>query len=1042
MDINTLRGLTYFAIIFFVFLAGPVQASSCNANERPSILPYSFSNTFDSILAIEESGSIAGGATGPAYQNIDFESGVDGQAVIIGNNSALSFSTDHRLNALSGKISFWFKPTWNGNAIGHTRMLFDATPFRIFIYKGSTRNYFVFRYDDLAGNQREVSTSASEPDGGGDGTVGIVSAWKAGEWHHVEVSWDLTKAAGRQTLSYTLDGTYSRTLSSTWNGVQALPCEFYLSASNSTQKPDGSFDALEIDDPIGLSVTATQTLHAPLQSDDSVNQSSGTTHGGGAYAAGVVGEGVLTTAGSYVSFPTVDHIDKLKGTISFNFKPNWNGNETNVSHYFIDAGSLRVFTYRGGSDSKNYFVFRFDDASGAQQEVSTSSLEPAGGGDGSKGVVSAWKAGEWHRIEVFWDLTGASGSQYMSFVIDGVPYTSRTATWNGVAELDTGFTLGASRSGSTSADGEIDELVIYNESAFDTSDPINSYERITRGDGIWQAHETIYNSPQDAHKLSDTIESGNNYIWFGKANFSPVYEGTVPQESELTTTFATTVAQNETETVFVNLYSRTTLGDAEISVTTPTNDEGETLSGTKIYLVKNWWQAGSTPLKSTFPVYTPELLISSDVSGDGAKLSSLDAIRAADWKAGNLPSLPYLGVVHTRFDSYTSRQIAIVVKVPTGAKGAYHATLSLKDSTGALLSTAHLQVDAEDYVLLPPNKNFLIYHRATINAPTSNDNVSLDVYTKELQDIADHGLTGLMMYGSNVDNLRKQFNVIQNIGWNGRVIADSESEGIRDLLVEFGQVPYFYGVDEPNDEAKIVNHINLSYKIHNLGDQPGEVHGKVITAITHDWAGKLRDPNDPIYSLSGINAGTPPYEPLDSANLSLGSSLDYIQGLIDGTATRDNYLQTYYWQSMQENPSINRSYTGFYLWNTGLDGVFPYVYEHISGNPYDDFDVWSSTTSYRDHLTTYPSVEGPVDTVQWEAFREGIDDYRYLETWKYYRDIVSTYDPDFAAHSTATINNVLTSFSQYKNLAGLGATQFAEARAQIQSEIRSLRARN
>ena len=41
-----------------------------------------------------------------------------------------------------------------------------------------------------------------------------------------------------------------------------------------------------------------------------------------------------------------------------------------------------------------------------------------------------------------------------------------------------------------------------------------------------------------------------------------------------------------------------------------------------------------------------------------------------------------------------------------------------------------------------------------------------------------------------------------------------------------------------------------------------------------------------------------------------------------------------------------------------------------------DFD----TTGYRDHNMTYPTIDGVIDTIQWEGWREGVDDVRYLST--------------------------------------------------------------
>ena len=53
-----------------------------------------------------------------------------------------------------------------------------------------------------------------------------------------------------------------------------------------------------------------------------------------------------------------------------------------------------------------------------------------------------------------------------------------------------------------------------------------------------------------------------------------------------------------------------------------------------------------------------------------------------------------------------------------------------------------------------------------------------------------------------------------------------------------------------------------------------------------------------------------------------------------------------------------------------------YAYQHGFGHVWNDFD----DKTYRDHVFAYPTLNGVIDTVQWEGFREGVDDVRYLTT--------------------------------------------------------------
>ncbi len=64
-----------------------------------------------------------------------------------------------------------------------------------------------------------------------------------------------------------------------------------------------------------------------------------------------------------------------------------------------------------------------------------------------------------------------------------------------------------------------------------------------------------------------------------------------------------------------------------------------------------------------------------------------------------------------------------------------------------------------------------------------------------------------------------------------------------------------------------------------------------------------------------------------------------------------------------------------------LDGTHTHVYGGgndftESNHLWDDFD--NHANEYRDEVFAYPTVNSVVDTIQWEGFREGVDDIRYL----------------------------------------------------------------
>ncbi|NOX55532.1 MAG: hypothetical protein GXP27_14065 [Planctomycetes bacterium] len=77
-----------------------------------------------------------------------------------------------------------------------------------------------------------------------------------------------------------------------------------------------------------------------------------------------------------------------------------------------------------------------------------------------------------------------------------------------------------------------------------------------------------------------------------------------------------------------------------------------------------------------------------------------------------------------------------------------------------------------------------------------------------------------------------------------------------------------------------------------------------------------------------------------------------------------------------EEPETYRRNYGLLLWKAGFDGAMDFAYQYHFGHIWNDFDH----PRYRDHNFTYPTVDGVIDTLAWEGFREGVDDVRYLAT--------------------------------------------------------------
>jgi hypothetical protein len=81
-------------------------------------------------------------------------------------------------------------------------------------------------------------------------------------------------------------------------------------------------------------------------------------------------------------------------------------------------------------------------------------------------------------------------------------------------------------------------------------------------------------------------------------------------------------------------------------------------------------------------------------------------------------------------------------------------------------------------------------------------------------------------------------------------------------------------------------------------------------------------------------------------------------------------------QAGADIPLLFRRNYGVQLWKTGMDGAMPYAYQMSAGFIWNDFDHHR----YKDHALTYPTVDGFVSTLSWEAYGDAVQDTRYLQT--------------------------------------------------------------
>ena len=266
-------------------------------------------------------------------------------------------------------------------------------------------------------------------------------------------------------------------------------------------------------------------------------------------------------------------------------------------------------------------------------------------------------------------------------------------------------------------------------------------------------------------------------------------------------------------------------------------------------------------------------------------------------------------------------------------------------------------------ILLPkPAKEYSIYYPMRVKAhkePEERFCLTPARYRRQIEDLKEHGFMSATIYGGDIDAAKKAIAIRREVGLIGDVMTftggGGDPEYYRQVMLANSDLSLgFLGVDEagPRNARKMKRAIEFAEKVHAYG-------GKIGSATYAKHMERFKT----LLDLSIVSFNAP------------GSyfTLEYMKRSMAGKIS-DKRKRWYYWTVKNEAPRRHRLLAGFYLWKSRFNGICPFGYQHLQGdNPYDDFG-----RSYKVLTVTYPSQQGPIPTLSWEALREGIDDVRYL----------------------------------------------------------------
>jgi len=417
-----------------------------------------------------------------------------------------------------------------------------------------------------------------------------------------------------------------------------------------------------------------------------------------------------------------------------------------------------------------------------------------------------------------------------------------------------------------------------------------------------------------------------------------------------------------------------------------------------IKLVKCWYQAGTAWYDSeqlrTQRVMVPELLLNDETlikvdaqqQKNYLRLAFPDAERY-EWisdpkeasqgpykilEIRNFPVKDAPRLCPVNIPAGVNQQFWVTVKIPEGAvAGLYTGTIALS-SQGKPVGSFTLKVNVYPFVLDEPYYTSSIYYRGFLSdkypeGTISSEGKSEQQLAAELKNLVEHGISNPTCYQNfNSPSLAKHLELRETAGIRtddfyscyGTSIecedTDESREALRKRVTEaiaflkpFGiKNVFFYGRDEATGEKLMAQR-----KAWNIVHEAG---GKVFVAgKKEENFSKMGDVQDLLISAFELS-------PEEAAKWHANNHKIW------------SYANP---QSGVENPAVYRSNYGLLIWQNNYDGACTFAYQQSYGNIWNDFDG-----HYRDQNFTYPTLDGVIDTIAWEGYREAVDDIRYITT--------------------------------------------------------------
>jgi len=478
--------------------------------------------------------------------------------------------------------------------------------------------------------------------------------------------------------------------------------------------------------------------------------------------------------------------------------------------------------------------------------------------------------------------------------------------------------------------------------------------------------------------------SALNVFTFPSTRHNRLDESNFPSGLNTFQNISVRMCRNEYEPFSLLLHAKTKIDQIRVRWANFTGQNGIIDSAAMdVSIAKVWYQAGITETEINNKLLTQELLIKNDNLIKVNKITGTNylLVKKADgsqyYTDISTPSAVFpsnVSITDSKvllpfsIEANSNKQLWFTLKMPDNiSPGIYQTTIQISDQN-TVYKTFPLYVEVLPFKLDASRLIYGIYYNGYIdnytNKPFNFTNKTELQYRTEIKDIKEHGIlypTTYQVFG----NLDGDLRVRNEIGLpTDKLFAagfkTSNPQSPAELSALKSQVAqwknkiglygykdlYVYGIDEASGE------LLRSQKAAWRAVQ--EAGANLFVAGYDDLILEMKELID-----AGIVFGE--HDPIQP----------YLYHSIG------KYILSYSNpQAGYENPEIYRRNYGIALWKSGYDGAMDYAYQKNYGSMWNDFDG----TKYRDQNFTYPITNGVISTIQWEGFREAVDDVKYLST--------------------------------------------------------------